>query len=215
MLKQLVIFTIATAVLSAGNFDGCIFNNGNFCQECYKKQLTNPPSNSCGAAATGNCRIYKYDRALQQAVCGECEDGYILVIAKKNGKLTSTCTAGKTIHDCGKTEHYLNFPVLCIWCKNGQYSKLNQQPLSSKCVPASQIDQPVKNCAQGGLVRGGAGVCHRCNAGYATSIDGSACIKPSITGCIKNPFTDKFKCRECDYLNGYFMNAAGNCVKTA
>ena len=104
--------------------------------------------------------------------------------------------------------------TICQGCKPGYYSVLTGK--SNKCVPEKDIQaKPIENCSEGGVVLYGQAKCFRCKYGYSRDEQGLECVKRTVKGCLINSFTDAFKCRSCDYFSGYFMDKAGDCVKTA
>ena len=197
---------------SAISYEGCVFNDGTSCDQCYKRQVTFPKA-SCGALNKDHCLLSRYDKGQGKAFCTQCEVGYTLVTTKVGTAVKQTCVKDKTIPKCLSVHKYLSYPPLCEICEDGYYSVLSLNPLKTTCTPAAEVRGAIENCSQGGMARGGQAKCHKCKDGFARDAMGEACSKPNIPGCLINPFTNSYKCLACDYFNGYFMTPGNTCVK--
>ena len=163
------------------------------------------------------CLLSGYSRGAGGVVCQVCKQGYTVSYTRKNGRSYSKCTKGGVPENClySQTETGVPFNV-CLGCKAGYYSVIFAKPFSNKCVPAKDVKpKPIKNCLEGGQVSYGQVLCFRCKDGYSQDPLGMKCVKRTVPGCLINAFTDSYKCRGCDYYNGFFMNKDGVCVKTA
>ena len=217
--KALLFVTLLTIAqrtatkMSSADIQGCIFNDGKGCLECYQRESAYP-SPTCGAPVKDNCEISLYDKGQLKPVCLQCEFGYTFYSKIINGKRVPQCVKG-TPENClvAERDPFLPFPI-CTGCKAGYYSVFTMKPLGDKCVPESQVKgQLVENCELGGLVNQGQVNCFRCKDGFSRDEIGLKCSKREHPGCLIKAFTDAFKCRGCDYLNGWFMNIEGDCVK--
>ena len=213
--KLAIILLLGVSATLADNTGGCIFNNGKGCQECYKRK-SNYPSPTCGAPLTDGCLISAYNAVINGVICQQCEANRTLYLTQKNGKYEAECREGGVPDNCLSAVHQTGVPFnLCLGCKAGFYSVISTAPFQDKCIAAKDVKpKPIENCVEGGLVLRGQVKCFRCKDGFSRDEQGLECVKRTVTGCLINPFTDAYKCRGCDYFNGYFMNKDGVCVKT-
>ena len=216
-LAIILLLGVFTNIQAAASFEGCIFNDGVGCVECYKRKSIYP-SPSCGEPLTDGCLLSGYSREAGDIVCQLCEEGYTVSYGRlKNGTYYSKCTKGGVSENCLYAQAVTGVPFnVCLGCKAGYYSQMFYKPFSNKCVPGKEIKaKPIENCVQGAIVSGGTATCFRCKDGLSRDLLKSECVKRTVTGCLINAFTDANKCRGCDYYNGFFMNKDGDCVKSA
>ena len=114
------------------------------CNLCYERQANYPASEGCGRHLYNNCALYI---SSPNNDCYQCKPGYAL---NTNNK---ACVGG-TIQGCVAeyTDRYNRHR--CYGCSNGQYAQLEDDSDQVKrCIPASQVENPIENCLYGGEYR--------------------------------------------------------------
>ena len=178
------------------------------CAACYRSQPNAPNSVGCGHPSSDQdkCMIYEYFKFPKKDLCGRCVENYALDVK------TFKCIPGK-IKGCN-AEYLYPDGRKCFSCTNG-YAELLQDG-TYKCVPPSQVNNPIANCLQGGLYDKKAQpqvrYCSRCQTGYSATFDGKKCEKAKFPGCHRNT-ADGTRCAECDVFDGFSQQPDYSCLK--
>ena len=119
------------------------------CNDCYRRKPNAPKSVGCGPLVSeqDKCRFYQYLGPRRTITCSECLAGYASVIAN------TSCVPG-TVQGCVSEFLYPNHEHLCFACENG-YASTNNTAGTSKCIPSSQVENPIANCVWGGIYKKG------------------------------------------------------------
>ena len=107
-----------------------------------------------------------------------------------------------TIQNCVR-EYVENRQHRCTSCLGGYPSQDK-----ARCIPSSQIKNPIPRCVVGQSLGQGSHYCARCEPGY--TFNASQCVKtpPSLEGSLSS---FEGKCMFCDNKNGYYMKTPASC----
>ena len=149
--------------------------------------------------------LYNSYRKLTQ--CGGCKKGFALSPSDHNPN--TACLPG-AIKNCELEVVYVEGPHVCLACSAGYFSIVDPVHGITKCIESSKVNNPVKNCLWGGVIKRGKATCFRCKDGYAADKTTGLCVKPASPGCLLN--INKL-CGVCDVFEGYSMQNNFTCSK--
>ena len=191
----LLILTLLTPQASTLCNKGCATCFLNKCAVCYKRRVIF--TNRCSSTISNdNCLLHNY-----LGNCLTCEMPYAYDI-------TGSQKCVKVVYPTNcQVAQVIDGNVVCSTCINSWPSNDG-----SECLPASLVQNPIKNClwGMGSSVQGFK--CFRCQDGYV-SVNGEKCVSvPSIlVGCLT--VNKSGKCTFCDVYNGYYQIVQGGCQK--
>ena len=212
-----VLFLLASPTNTNQVNPGCLtvtqatFRSKPQCSICYRRKFADGfNTDKCRPllSPTDKCLYYSYSASVDGNVCVACRDG--LALDQKTG----TCIPG-TIERCISETYGTNDTRFCAGCKGQYYAQLYKGV--SKCVPTSQVANPVYNCLNGGLYeRFNSGFtttgCAQCKPGFSLSWDTSKCVRAQFEGCIRVSQSGRH-CNSCNVVEGYSMQDDYTCVK--
>lgn len=166
------------------------YSANNVCSTCEKGYVL--INNTCVKATAANCATY-----TSETVCATCEAGSAL---ETTANVTNCVVKSKT--GCATID--INSPYNCLACSGNYY------------LDAGECKNPttITNCAAYSAQT----TCSRCNAGYALSVDKTACVNSLPTAsyidgnCSDSQIVSTAVCSRCD-TGFYFVNGActGSC----
>ena len=211
-LTALLLVTLASLVITANQFTGCVEINNGKCIQCLQRKVLEE-GQGCGPLLpkTDKCLFYIYNRFQSKQICAACKPGFADKISFSGSSVVHNCIKGSIPGcllevDIGITADKV--ATTCAACPQGKYSVLDKQTRTSTC---KAVAKPAANCFWGGVFKDGKAQCIRCNDGFAVDSKTRLCVKSVGAGCW---IQQAGKCIACNPFEGYSINAQGGCFKT-
>ena len=131
--------------------------------------ISSAPETIFGSAYVLNCARYSTNSGRFALECGECAEGFIPVVGRRQ------CAPASTFPACEEVE-----AGRCVKCKKGYYAS------EGICLAGTAL-----NCREFGA----GGDCEVCEPGFVVSV-GGACEAGMITGCLL--YTHEGVCTQCE-----------------